>query len=109
MRQWPVHLESRRLLAWCPTTEVGEIRLCACRWRNPPEPGADQSDMPPALGSEDLARVLEVQRERTPKKVSRARGDVQKSVFRFSDVLDAAFNENNFPKTTALFVAHQCD
>jgi acid phosphatase (class A) len=64
---------------------------------------------PPALGSEaqkdDLARVLEVQRERTPEEVSRARGDVEKSVFRFSDVLGAAFNEKNLPQTAALFDA----
>ena len=64
---------------------------------------------PPALGSAeqqaDLARVLDVQRNRTPEQVARARADVQKSVFRFSDVLGPTFNETNLPKTAALFAA----
>jgi acid phosphatase (class A) len=64
---------------------------------------------PPALSSAqqraDLARVLEVQRTRTPEQVERARADVQKSVFRFADVLGPSFNEKNLPKTAALFAA----
>jgi acid phosphatase (class A) len=64
---------------------------------------------PPALGTAeqraDLARVLEVQRTRTPEQVERARSDVQKSVFRFADVLGPSFNEKNLPKTAALFAA----
>jgi acid phosphatase (class A) len=64
---------------------------------------------PPALDSArqkaDLARVLEVQRTRTPAQVASAKADVSKSVFRFADVLGPSFNEANLPKTAALFDA----
>lgn len=68
---------------------------------------------PPAPGSAeqraDLARVLEVQRTRTPEQVARAIEDLQESVFRFTDVLGPSFNETNLPKTAALFAAAQHD
>jgi acid phosphatase (class A) len=63
----------------------------------------------PAAGSvrqqDDLAAVLRVQSARTPEEVERAKADVTKSVFRFSDVLGPAFNEADLPKTAALFRA----
>ncbi|MEA3121903.1 MAG: acid phosphatase [Paraburkholderia sp.] len=76
---------------------------------------SDQIDLsnvlapPPALNSArqkaDLARVLEVQRTRTPEQVANAKADLSKSVFRFADVLGPSFNEANLPKTAALFDA----
>jgi acid phosphatase (class A) len=64
---------------------------------------------PPADGSPqqqaDLAAVLRVQQERSPEAVARAQADTVKSVFRFSDVLGPAFNEQNLPKAAALFAA----
>ncbi len=80
---------------------------------------SDQIDLtkvlapPPAEGSAmqkaDLARVLEVQRTRTPEQVTSAKADVHKSVFRFADVLGPSFNEANLPKTAALFDAAEKD
>jgi acid phosphatase (class A) len=68
---------------------------------------------PPAAGSAnqqaDLDAVLNVQRTRTPEEVTRAKADVEKSVFRFADVLGPAFNEANLPKTAALFKAANHD
>jgi acid phosphatase (class A) len=76
---------------------------------------SDQIDLtqvlapPPALNSAmqkaDLARVLEVQRMRTPEQVADAKADTNKSVFRFADVLGPSFNEADLPKTAALFDA----
>jgi acid phosphatase (class A) len=64
---------------------------------------------PPADGSArqqaDMAAVLRVQNARTADEVTRAKADTVKSVFRFADVLGPAFNEQNLPKTTALFKA----
>jgi len=68
---------------------------------------------PPTLGSPtqqaELAKVLKVQRTRTPEQVTRAQGDVHKSVFRFADVLGPSFSEANLPKTAALFLAAEHD
>ncbi|MDI7046512.1 phosphatase PAP2 family protein, partial [Escherichia coli] len=68
---------------------------------------------PPASDSvqqkADLARVMEVQRTRTPYQVERAQKDVHTSVFRFADVLGPQFNEANLPKTAALFAAAEQD
>jgi acid phosphatase (class A) len=62
-----------------------------------------------AAQQRDLAAVLEVQRERTPQEVAGGIADVQKSVFRFADVLGARFSEQNLPKTAALFKAVNSD
>jgi acid phosphatase (class A) len=68
---------------------------------------------PPAPNSaaqkHDMAAVLKVQRERTPEEVAAGIADLQKSVFRFSDVLGAGFSEGNLPKTAALFKAVNSD
>jgi acid phosphatase (class A) len=68
---------------------------------------------PPADGSAqqkaDLAAVLNVQRTRTPEEVTRAKADIDKSVFRFADVLGPAFNEASLPRTAALFKAASHD
>lgn len=68
----------------------------------PPAPGSAQQKT-------DLARVLKVQRTRTPAQVVRAQEDLKKSVFRFADVLGPQFNEANLPKTAALFLAAEND
>jgi acid phosphatase (class A) len=69
-----------------------------------PPPAADS-----ARQKADFARVMEVQRTRTPDQVARAQEDIHTSVFRFADVLGPQFNEANLPKTAALFLAAQHD
>ncbi|NPT43952.1 phosphatase PAP2 family protein [Paraburkholderia sp. 1N] len=68
----------------------------------PPEDGSAQQRA-------DLEAVLNVQRTRTPDEVTRAKADIDKSVFRFADVLGPTFNEANLPKTAALFKAASHD
>ncbi|MBN3723067.1 acid phosphatase [Burkholderia sp. Ac-20379] len=62
----------------------------------PPEPGS-------AAQRRDLEAVLTVQNTRTSEEVAAGIADVQKSVFRFADVLGPAFMPENLPKLAALF------
>ncbi|QNK01212.1 acid phosphatase [Dyella telluris] len=62
---------------------------------------------PPAAGSpqasKDLQAVLAVQRSRTAEEQAAAKADVERSVFRFADVLDPAMQPATLPKTAAFF------
>ncbi|WP_243313289.1 acid phosphatase [Fundidesulfovibrio agrisoli] len=64
---------------------------------------------PPADGSPrnkaELMEMLRLQRTRTPAMVAFALADVERSPFRFADVLGAAFNKQNLPGVEALFAA----
>jgi acid phosphatase (class A) len=62
---------------------------------------------PPAPGSAQAAAELEelraIQRTRTPERVALARADVEESVWRFADVMGAAFVPERLPRVAALF------
>lgn len=62
---------------------------------------------PPAAGSaaatQDLQAVLAVQRSRTPAEQSAAKADMERSVFRFADVLGPSMQAATLPKTAAFF------
>lgn len=62
---------------------------------------------PPTAGSieqnEEIEKLLQFQRTRTPEKVAAARADMTLSVFRFADVLGPAFNAEKLPRTKAFF------
>ena len=62
---------------------------------------------PPAAGStaarQDLQAVLAVQRSRTPAEQSAAKADMERSVFRFADVLGPSMQPATLPKTAAFF------
>jgi acid phosphatase (class A) len=68
---------------------------------------------PPPAGSaqehEEIARMLEIQRQRTPAQAERARADAEVSIFRFADALanPARFRPADLPATAALF--HQVE
>lgn len=62
---------------------------------------------PPAAGSaadrQDLQAVLAVQRSRTAAEQSAAKADMERSVFRFADVLGPSMQPATLPKTAAFF------
>ena len=64
---------------------------------------------PPADGSPrnkaEIRELLRLQRTRTPAMVAYAQADVERSPFRFADVLGSEFNKQNLPDVAELFVA----
>lgn len=64
---------------------------------------------PPAVGSpqqrQEIARLLTIQKERTPAQEAAAQADVKRSVFRFADVMGEPFHKKNLPIAAAFFRA----
>lgn len=62
---------------------------------------------PPAVGSaqqqQEMAYLLELQKNRTQAQEAFAQADMERSVFRFADVLGEAFTAEKLPKTKAFF------
>lgn len=62
---------------------------------------------PPAVGSpeqqQEMAVLLKLQKERTPAQISFARADMERSAFRFQDVLGEKFSADKLPQSAALF------
>lgn len=74
--------------------QVDLVRLLA------PAPTADS-----ATTREDLAQLLALQQSRTPAQEQAAEADVDRTPFRFADVLGPAFTKDTLPLTTELFKA----
>ncbi len=77
---------------------------------SPNHAGVELSNLlppPPAAGStvdrQDLQAVLAVQRSRTAAEQSAAKADMERSVFRFADVLGPSMQPATLPKTAAFF------
>jgi acid phosphatase (class A) len=70
---------------------------------------------PPTIGSpqqqQEVKLLLKFQNERTPAQIAFARADMDRSVFRFQDVLGADFTAEKLPVLTAFFlrVRHNTD
>jgi len=62
---------------------------------------------PPAVGSplqqQEMAYLLDLQKNRTPAQEAFAQADMERSVFRFADVMGDAFTAEKLPKTQAFF------
>lgn len=77
--------------------------------------GLDQVDLtkllppPPAVDSpqhrQEIEKLLRLQHERSPDQEAFAQADVDRSVFRFADVLGEAFRKNTLPVAAAFFRA----
>lgn len=77
---------------------------------SPNHPAVELSNLlppPPAAGSDaarqDLRAVLAAQRSRTADEQSAAKADMERSVFRFADVLGPSMQAATLPKTAAFF------
>lgn len=62
---------------------------------------------PPAVGSaqqqQEMAYLLGLQKNRTPAQEAFAQADMERSVFRFADVMGEAFTAEKLPQTKAFF------
>lgn len=86
--------------------------LIAAAWGAPvaQAPALDlQALLPPPPAQDSLQtrgeikELLQIQKKRTKEQEAAAQGDVEKSVFRFADVLGGKFAKDNLPLTAALF------
>jgi acid phosphatase (class A) len=86
-------------LAWSETLFVSPGQVDLARLLPPP----------PAMGSaeqrDEIALLLQLQKQRTPAMVALAQADAAREVFRFADAVGPQFTADKLPATAALFQA----
>lgn len=95
------------------TLAVSLMLLMAIAWGAPASVQVPALDLqallppPPAQDSvqtkDEIKELLQIQKKRTKEQADFASGDVEKSVFRFSDVMGDKFTPDHLPLTAALF------
>ena len=86
-------------LAWSETLFVSPGQVDLARLL-PPPPAMDSAEQ-----RDEIALLLQLQKQRTPAMVALAQADAAREVFRFADAVGPQFTADKLPATAALFQA----